>query len=106
MYKLKINRCIGLLSVCLAIASCKVPAIVSLDEKKPAPGSYNNNGDTTNIAAIQWKKFFTDKDLINLIDTALKNNQELMITMQEIELAKNDVQFRHGALMPSVGVKA
>jgi NodT family efflux transporter outer membrane factor (OMF) lipoprotein len=106
MYKLKINRCIGVLSVCLAVASCKVPAIIPAENNKAVPDSYNNNRDTTNISAIQWRKFFTDQDLINLIDTALKNNQELMITMQEIELAKNDVQFRHGALMPSVGVKA
>jgi NodT family efflux transporter outer membrane factor (OMF) lipoprotein len=42
--------------------------------------------------------------LINLIDIALKNNQELQITLQEIEIAKNDIRVRKGALLPQVNV--
>ena len=37
-----------------------------------------------------------------LIDTALKNNQELLITLQEIEIAKNDIRVKQGKLLPSV----
>jgi NodT family efflux transporter outer membrane factor (OMF) lipoprotein len=103
MFRLKINRWIGLL---LVVASCKVPAIISTDENKPAPESYNNNRDTTNSSTVEWRKFFTDQNLISLIDTALKNNQELLITTQEIEMAKNDIRFRHGSLLPTVGLKA
>src|SRR4051812_15328617 len=103
MSRLKINRWIGLL---LLVASCKVPAIISMDENKPAPASYNNNGDTTNSSTIEWRKFFTDQNLVSLIDTALKNNQELLITTQEIEMAKNDIRYRHSSLLPTVGVKA
>ena len=39
-----------------------------------------------------------------MIDIALKNNQELLITLQEIEIAKNDIRVRKGALLPQVGV--
>jgi NodT family efflux transporter outer membrane factor (OMF) lipoprotein len=106
MYKFRINQCIGLLSVCLVVASCKVPAITSSDDNKPVPGTYNNNGDTTNISNIEWRKFFTDQNLVSLIDTALKNNQELMMTLQEIEIARNDIRVRQGALLPTVGVRA
>src|SRR5690606_7817145 len=58
---------------------------------------------TTNIVASSWRNYFTDRYLADLIDTALKNNQELQITLQEIEIARNDIRFRHGQLLPSVG---
>lgn len=43
---------------------------------------------------------------MNLIDIALKNNQELMITLQEIDIAKNDIRIRKGRLLPTVDVDA
>jgi outer membrane protein TolC len=42
------------------------------------------------------ENFFTNKNLQNLIDTALQNNQELQITLQEIEIAKNEARIRQG----------
>ncbi len=33
------------------------------------------------------------------------NNQELQITLQEIEIAKNDIRFKQQPLLPTVGVK-
>lgn len=94
------------LGIGLAIASCKVPAIVQPAESRAVPTAYSNSTDTTNMAAIKWQSFFTDPNLVNLIDTALKNNQELMITLKEIEIAKNDIRFRQGQLLPKVGVRA
>jgi NodT family efflux transporter outer membrane factor (OMF) lipoprotein len=55
---------------------------------------------------VQWRNYFTDPNLIALIDTALKNNQELNITMQEIEIAKNEVKARKGEYLPFGGIKA
>ncbi len=89
----------------MAVASCKVPALPQLTEKKSVPITYNNNSDTTNTGNLQWRSFFNDPNLVNLIDTALKNNQELMITLQEIEIAKNDIRIRQGKLLPTVGAK-
>jgi NodT family efflux transporter outer membrane factor (OMF) lipoprotein len=89
----------------MAISSCKVPAITATGEVKPVPVNYDKNQDTTNSSTLSWKNFFTDKNLLSLIDTALKNNQELMITLQEIEIARNDIRFRHAALLPTVALK-
>ena len=51
--------------------------------------------------------------MIALIDTALNNNQELNITIQEIEMSKNEVMARKGEYLPflqlgagAAGVKA
>lgn len=90
------------LGICLIVISCKVPVVSQRAENSSVPDAYDNNGDTTNTAAMRWREFFTDKDLGNLIDTALKNNQELMITLQEVEIARNDIRFRQGALLPTV----
>ncbi len=58
--------------------------------------------DTTNIADIQWKHYFDDPNLVALIDSALHNNQELNITLQEIMVANNEVMARKGEYMPFV----
>ena len=106
MFKLLSYTRVGLLGIYLAAASCKVPAILSPSENRPVPQVYTNSGDTSNTADIQWRTFFTDKNLISLIDTALHNNQELSITLQEIEIAKNDIRLRRSAILPTVGIKA
>lgn len=94
-------------SICLAAAGCKIPAAVSTPENRPMPAAYSNGGtDSANIAAIPWRSFFTDPNLVSLIDTALKNNQELMTTVQEIEIARNEVKIRHAALRPTLEARA
>lgn len=90
----------------LAYSSCKIPALVQKNENNSTPNSYvNRNSDTTNVAKLKWKDYFKDQYLTNLIDTALQHNQELNITLQEIEIARNEVRARKGELLPSVGVK-
>ena len=106
MYRSKLYRLIGPLGICLAIASCGIPRIAQRTEHTAVPASYAGNADSTNMSAIQWRNFFQDKYLADLIDPALKNNQELMITLQEIEIARNDIRVRKGAILPSVGIAA
>jgi multidrug efflux system outer membrane protein len=105
MYKITIQKCIGLLGICLVVASCKAPAIMQVTEKRSVPGSFNDKTDTTNMSAIPWRRFFTDQNLVNLIDTALKNNQELMITLQDIGIAQNEIRLKQGQIMPTVNAR-
>jgi len=105
MHKFKSYKYIVPLGICLAVASC-TPALAPLAETKTAPESFDTNKDTTNTATTQWRTYFKDPNLINLIDTALKNNQELQITLQEIEIAQNDIRVKKGLLLPQVGVGA
>jgi NodT family efflux transporter outer membrane factor (OMF) lipoprotein len=105
MFKFSMKRTLPLAYLCLAIAGCKAPAIVEVHENKAVPGSYNDKQDTTNTATLPWRTFFTDKNLVSLIDTALQRNQELQITLQEVEIARNDIKFKQQPLLPSVGVR-
>ena len=87
---------------CIIYTGCKAPALVQAPPAKAAPATFANSSDTTNSGTIQWRDFFKDKYLISLVDTALKNNQELLITLQEIEIARNDIRSKQGLLLPRV----
>ena len=79
--------------------------MVQKTENRNVPQSFNDSRDTLNMASMTWRTIFADQNLVRLIDTALQRNQELNITLQEIEIAKNDILFRQGALRPIVGAK-
>ena len=105
MNKINFKRYIALLSFGLVVISCS-PALTPLAATKGVPESFDKKMDTTNTATMPWRTYFKDQNLINLIDTALKNNQELQITLQEIEIAKNDIRVRKGAILPQVTLGA
>ncbi|MFH6988326.1 TolC family protein [Flavobacterium collinsii] len=110
MYKFKSYQYSIALSACLMVAGCKAPAPETTTTSTPVPESF---GTTTqiqdannNTATLAWKDYFKDQNLVELIDVALKNNQELNITLQEIEIARNDIRVKKGLLLPTVGVRA
>jgi multidrug efflux system outer membrane protein len=91
-----------ILLVCIFYTSCKTLAPIPQIDVKPMPAAYTSISDSSNSADIKWKDFFSDKNLISLIDTALKNNVDVLITLQEIEIARNNVRSRQGLLFPTV----
>ncbi len=95
---------IPLLSLCAA--GCSIPTVVQRSENRSVPASYSNSADSANTVTFPWRSFFTDPYLVSLIDTALKSNQELNITLQEIEIARNEVRLRKGAILPTAGLRA
>lgn len=107
MLKKRIFIYIGIIGLSLVYTACSVPSsLVQRKENKTTPASYSNNSqDTVNTAKLQWKEFFPDPNLVALIDTALQNNQELNITMMEIEISRNEVRARKGEYLPFVGLR-
>lgn len=106
MYRFKSYRYLLPIVLLMAAASCKAPAILPITANNDLPEAYGNTKDTVNASNLVWRNYFKDPDLVALIDVALKNNQELNITLQEIEIAHNDIRIRKGALLPTVGVRA
>jgi outer membrane protein, multidrug efflux system len=104
MFKMNYHY-VGVIFLAVIFSAC-VPAIVSKKENTAISAGFNNSQDTTNTAKVRWKDYFTDPNLIALIDTALHNNQELNITIQEIEIARNEVRARKGEYLPFVGLGA
>ena len=72
------------------------PSTVTLPEQFPGAGT------TPNPAMIGWGEFFQDPALVDLISTALTNNQELHILQQEVAIAKAEAGARKGELFPFV----
>lgn len=111
MYKVKSYQYSIALAVCLAVAGCKTPAPeAAVTTSTPVPESFGTTAQTqdanNNTATLAWKDYFKDQNLIDLIDIAIKNNQELNITLQEIEIAKNDIRVKKGLLLPTAGLRA
>lgn len=95
---------IGIICISLVFKGC-APALLQKTENNSVPESYHDVQETTNTAQVSWTEFFTDTNLIALIDTALQNNQELNITLQEIIIAGNEVRARKGEYLPFVKLK-
>ncbi len=101
----KLNRYICFVGLSLTYGACNIPKLTGKTASTQVPEGYTAARDTVNSAQIKWKEYFTDPNLVALIDTALKNNQELNITLQEIEISRNEIRARKGEYLPFVGVK-
>ncbi len=88
----------------MLVAACMPKSLVEVDRKenRTVPASFNTLTDSTNTAKTSWKSYFTDPYLVALIDTALHHNQELNITLQEIEITQNEIMARKGEYLPFV----
>lgn len=107
MFKRIATLSLGVVGLSVAFTACKTPALVVKNENRAVPVNYNTRPgeDTLNTGLTQWQQFFTDPNLDSLIAQALRSNQELNITTQEISLAQNEANARRGEYMPSVGLR-
>ncbi|SHL84354.1 TolC family protein [Chryseobacterium carnipullorum] len=101
------NKYIAAIALSLVLTGCRAPmATVIKDEvKENLPQNFNQEEQqdaNANSGTTPWRQFFTDPNLVSLIETSLKNNQELLITLQEIEIAKSGVLAKKGKLTPTV----
>ncbi|MEP7142861.1 MAG: efflux transporter outer membrane subunit [Ferruginibacter sp.] len=77
----------------LLIFSCKV----GKEYQRPTvelPKQYNgvSFADTSSIADIEWKNFFTDTTLQNLINHGITYNHDLMLAIKRIDIAQEQVK--------------
>jgi multidrug efflux system outer membrane protein len=91
----------------LVVAGCTIPpSVTPRTENKTVPATYQGSLDTLNSARIRWKEYFTDPYLTALIDTALRNNQELNIILKEIDISQNEIRARKGEYLPFIDLVA
>ena len=107
MYRKRINKsrtftCLIFLIGIICLPACKTYRPVSMPATLPLPANYgiNHNGDTTNMAAFSWRVFFKDPLLVALIDSALRNNADLLIAAERIEIARAFFQKTRAATQP------
>lgn len=90
----------SVLLTCLIFSSCKTSAPIQNTGIKTIPQSYSATIDSTNSAETRWKDLFSDKNLVTIIDSALKNNLDLLSTLQRLEKSKAEIQYRKGLILP------
>jgi multidrug efflux system outer membrane protein len=82
----------GLALIALVISACSVSK--DLESPKPElPGTFRNatlqtTGDSSSIADIHWKQFFTEPALQLLIDSAIVKNYDMQIAVKNIEASQ------------------
>jgi multidrug efflux system outer membrane protein len=80
---------------------------ISRDIEKPIavlPGHFRNeiNVDSTGIADIPWKDFFTDPSLQKLIDSAILKNYDMQVALKNIEAAQLVLGQTKYAYLPGI----
>ncbi len=92
----------------LILASCapSLPQGAARDPNTNVPDAFAGLRDSSNSGLVEWQTFFTDPHLVALIDTALDNNQELNITVQEILITNNEILAARGEYLPRLGFGA
>ena len=99
------------LSSALLVQACAIPTIETRNPKLDLPEQFNakvSQMDTqagqginqSTQANIQWREWFNDPTLSALVETAVKNNQEVSILIQRINMASNEVYAREGEYLP------
>src|SRR5690606_29516690 len=97
------KHCLVAILVLLFLYSC-VPTKNIRAVNNAIPGEYKNQlTDTVNSATLKWKDFFSDQNLIALIDSALANHQELNIMWQNVQMSNNEIKARQGEYLPFIG---
>jgi len=68
--------------------------------------SAQKNGDTTTIADIPWKEYFTDQKLQALISEGLNKNYDMQIAMSRITQSEVTLSMARAAFQPTLGAGA
>ncbi len=96
----------------LAVTGCVAPVLAPAPAAVAVPTAFGNGAgqargaDSASLGAVAWRSFFDDTTLAALIDTAVRNNPELLATLQEVEIARYEVQSARGRLAPQVSIAA
>ncbi len=98
-----------LCAACLLLlgSSCSSTRRDPLPSSEPdLPENYPGQNGGESSAFTGWREYFKDPNLAVLIGSALQNNQELNILLQEIAESKSEVIERKGAIFPFISLNS
>lgn len=85
-----------------------IPTLVenpAREVSKAVPKSFRQGDEAPTDETVgkkNWKDFFASPELQGLISTALQNNQELNVRLQEIIIAQTEIAARRGEYLPKL----
>ncbi|EHO12930.1 RND efflux system, outer membrane lipoprotein, NodT family [Myroides odoratimimus] len=99
---------VSVVSAALALHSCapqsnyKAPEFELPEQYRGQLDSINNTRDSVGIADIDWKTFFEDEKLIELINSGLEHNFDMANAIKNIEIADQKARQAKLEWLPSV----
>ena len=102
MLKFKLYKL--LLFFVILFTSCKTKQLQTNSIIANLPKKFNDSIVSNSTTNVKWRDYYFDPYLIKLIDTALKNNFDLKIALQKIEIYKASLKTNKGIRLPEVGV--
>lgn len=82
--------------------SCKTFQKIEHHPSFNLPQTLGKDSDTLSIGDVSVNVFYSDQLLRSLIDSTLRNNLDLQVALQNIEIAATYYRQAHGLLRPSV----
>ena len=101
------NIAYGFVFLLLDVTGCSSLNTTLSIPQKTLPDTFaqtDESKDVPTVANLNWRDYFTDKPLQHLIDEAVKNNPDLHIALQRIEMSRSSVKLANGALLPQVNL--
>ena len=95
-----------ILTIATLFTSCSIYKKYSRPEEISTKNLYGDieKADTTTMADISWRNFFTDKYLQGYIEQGLKNNIDMQLAAERIKQAEISLQSARLAFIPSFNV--
>ena len=92
-----------ILGIATLFTSCSIYKKYSRPEEITTKNLYGNieKADTTTMADISWREFFTDKYLQGYIEQGLKNNIDIKLAAERVSQAELALQSAKLAFIPS-----
>ena len=97
------KKIVLILSLVAVLTSCSIYKKYSRPESISTTNLYGDieKGDTTTMADVSWREFFTDPYLQGYIEQALKNNIDMKLATERISQAELALQSAKLAFIPS-----
>lgn len=96
---------IAMFVLVLLISSCKVGKEYQRpDLELPKQLNEVSYADTSSIADIEWKQFFTDPSLLDLIQKGLDHNHDLLAAIKRIDIAQQQVKQAKLLQLPEINL--
>lgn len=87
----------------LLLAGCATLEDPLKAPREGLPVSFDSLTDSTNVANLDWRVYFSDPLLVQLLDTAMARNLDLRMALQRVEVARAGARFARGEQLPVVG---
>ena len=86
-----------------AVSACRVGKEFHRPEVElPEKFSQQDASDTSSVADMEWKKFFNDQGLQDLIERGINYNYDLMLAIKRLEIAQQQVKQAKVAQLPEI----